>query len=644
MTKAVYIDEHLPSDPTEAQAVLLIRRQLREQILEGDPRDRARALAMLFGRSEAESERFEPAASAGDPIEAAAARIAEHGVAQLGHAPDHVERCRQELLRQKSETPEYSEIVAFDLGTLLALARAKELARMDGIDGQRPVPVLVTGPTGSGKGLLAQAVHQLSARRAEQMHPIVIAGLPENLVTSELFGHKKGAFTGATGDREGHLRAADGGTVFLDEVGDLQMEAQVQLLRFLEDGVFHRMGDDKSCKADVRVVAATWQNLPRLIEEKKFRLDLYHRICTGLVALPPLSARLIDFDKLIQTILESIRPGATITPAARDALRHHPWPGNLRELHGVLTIASHGCRGSVRIEDLPWDIQRAYLQLPIEKRAAGLLGDSPTCPVSVAKNRAAVVARAVSMTTPPPEAPEQTKAMLAALDMFPDPTGTHQSAVSAIREAFHKDYFGMREARIADRLTVAAQTPDLPHEFTEALAAEESRHRAAAVRFAAEATRIRNGLPLASSPWLRLYVEASEHPLFRGDDGTALAQVMGSLAFTLRSVEPHAPEFVTALRDVAATGGVRGLVDRAKQLFLETARVEEDDEDDDATVDELTLPQGSPTTWGKRQWEELVAAARTREELADAVDVSSTTLKKYLDKTGVVPHWSRRRG
>jgi two-component system response regulator HydG len=219
--------------------------------------------------------------------------------------------------------------------------------------------VLLTGESGTGKELAARLVHDLSPRAAAPFVPIHCAAIPETLLESELFGHEKGAFTGAVGRKDGRLARAQGGTVFLDEVGEMPPSAQVKLLRFLQDGVVERVGGHEPIRLDVRVVAATHRDLMQLAREGKFREDLLYRLDVVSVRLPPLRDRREDVLLLAGAFLE--RAAASLpkdvtgfTPAAAAALERYGWPGNVRELHHAVERAVILCRAeTVDVGDLP---------------------------------------------------------------------------------------------------------------------------------------------------------------------------------------------------------------------------------------------------------------------------------------------------
>ncbi len=228
------------------------------------------------------------------------------------------------------------------IGTAPALAQAKSLAaRVAPTDST----VLLTGETGSGKELFAQAIHQDSARRGRTFVAVNCSAFPKDLLESELFGYRKGAFTGALADKKGLFDEAHGGTLFLDEVGELAPDAQAKLLRVLETQTFTRLGDTKPTRVDVRLVAATNRDLKAEADAGRFRPDLYYRLAVFVVTVPPLRARLADVPALAQHFLTVFAaklkkrlPG--LTPDCLARLARYPWPGNVRELKNVLERAA----------------------------------------------------------------------------------------------------------------------------------------------------------------------------------------------------------------------------------------------------------------------------------------------------------------
>ncbi len=245
-----------------------------------------------------------------------------------------------------------------------------ETRQVIAVVGPSRVPVLIEGETGTGKELVAQSIHDRSGRKGE-LCAVNCAALPAELVESELFGHARGAFSSSAGARKGLFRAADGGSLFLDEIGDLPLGSQAKLLRVLETGEVRAVGEDQPVRVDVRVIAATNRDLERMIAEGQFRADLFHRIATGRVVLPPLRARREDVPLLARLF---VRGDLTFTARAMERLMAHGWPGNVRELKNVIAAATArvDARGSVRVdaEDLLLDGRPAQTSegAPTEER------------------------------------------------------------------------------------------------------------------------------------------------------------------------------------------------------------------------------------------------------------------------------------
>ena len=241
------------------------------------------------------------------------------------------------------------------------------------------ISVLIEGESGTGKELLARAIHINSLRWNKSFRPVNCAGLTETLLESELFGHVKGAFTGAANDRKGLFEIADKGTLFLDEIGDMSPTSQAKLLRVIEDGVIIPVGSNKSTVVDVRIVSATNQNLPELIEEKKFRQDLYFRIKGVNISLPALRDRTEDIPALIDYFLKeaATEVGSKvtgITDAALTVLSHYDWPGNVRQLRNTIRTMVVMCdRDRLDARDIPPDIAQRRQLIAGSRPAA--LGD-----------------------------------------------------------------------------------------------------------------------------------------------------------------------------------------------------------------------------------------------------------------------------
>lgn len=221
-------------------------------------------------------------------------------------------------------------------------------------------PVLITGPTGIGKSLAARVIHLHSRRHAAPFVTLSCASLPENLLESEIFGHEKGAFTGAVTSKQGHIERAAGGTLFLDEIGEISPAMQVKLLRFVEEKVFTRLGGREELKVDLRIIAATNQDLAVAVAEKRFREDLLYRLRVLEVKLPSLRERMSDLPGLCSYLLAGIAGDRKlmVSEEALNVLKQHVWPGNVRELRNALEHAAAVCTGSViLVSHLPAELR-----------------------------------------------------------------------------------------------------------------------------------------------------------------------------------------------------------------------------------------------------------------------------------------------
>jgi DNA-binding NtrC family response regulator len=265
------------------------------------------------------------------------------------------------------------------------------------------VTVLITGESGTGKELVARHIHNQSARPRAIFLPFNCTAAPKEIIDSQLFGHRRGAFTGATTNYPGIIKAADGGTLFLDEIGDLLLEVQPKLMRFLQEGEIQPLGETKPVKVDVRILAATNTDLERAVEDGRFREDLFHRLNIIRIHVPPLRERREEVPVLAAHFLEhfSSRAGKqplTMTQEAIDALTGHDWPGNVRQLRNeierVVAYAMDG--GRITTEDLSpevihprrqansdrsrWGVERSQPEgnfIPAHAASSGRLGKQP---------------------------------------------------------------------------------------------------------------------------------------------------------------------------------------------------------------------------------------------------------------------------
>ena len=277
-----------------------------------------------------------------------------------------VEKARMNVRLEKLEK-KVGQTYSFDsiLGESKVLKDAVSLAqKVSGTD----VPVLLTGETGTGKEVFAQAIHYSSKRARQNFVAVNCSSFSKELLESEMFGHKAGSFTGALKDKKGLFEEANNGTIFLDEIGEMAFELQAKLLRILETGEYIKRGDTKPTLVNVRIIAATNRNLSQEIVAGRFREDLFYRLSVFQIHLPPLRERAGDIRLLAKAFIKSFaeqlaRPVVEIAPAFLEALDSQPWKGNIRELRNVIERSMIVCEsGYLDIADLPFDIQNAHYE------------------------------------------------------------------------------------------------------------------------------------------------------------------------------------------------------------------------------------------------------------------------------------------
>ncbi|RME05584.1 MAG: sigma-54-dependent Fis family transcriptional regulator, partial [Deltaproteobacteria bacterium] len=295
-------------------------------------------------------------AGAGDYIVKGQASMIEEIQEKVGrHLEISALRSENEYLRQEIEAKyDFNKIIGKSKEIVKTLSLAGEVAKTD-------TTVLITGESGTGKELLARAIHYNSPRRARRFVAVNCAAIPEHLLESELFGHERGAFTGAVQRKPGKFEIAHQGTFFLDEIGEMPMPLQVKLLRVLQDQEFERVGGVEPIRTDVRIIAATNRDLAKRVQEGSFRQDLYYRINVFPVHLPPLRERKEDILLLAQHFLERFaremgKKLPKISEGAQQMLREHPWPGNIRELENAIERAIILAQGDTILpEHLPFE-------------------------------------------------------------------------------------------------------------------------------------------------------------------------------------------------------------------------------------------------------------------------------------------------
>jgi len=282
-----------------------------------------------------------------------------------------------ELERRLGEIQQFAGIIGRDHKMLQIFELIRDVA-------DSSAPVLIQGETGTGKELVAAAIHNESIRAGKPFVAVNCGALPQGTLESELFGHVKGAFTGAIRDKKGRFELADGGTIFLDEVGELPPATQVKLLRVLQEGTFERVGGERTVRVNVRVISATNRDLKEMIKQGKFREDLYYRLCVVPITLPPLRERRNDIPLLAQHFLQRLAAEAGrevfLSAEALEVLVGYAWPGNVRQLQNAIQFALIKCRGkSVKPEHLPPEIVKAA-ESPEEKPERQVKQEKPAGP------------------------------------------------------------------------------------------------------------------------------------------------------------------------------------------------------------------------------------------------------------------------
>ena len=277
-----------------------------------------------------------------------------------------VELAQRAIEKSKTSVNKHSAEVANSAEIIGAASSMQEVFRAIGRLSRSNITVLINGESGTGKELVAQALHKHSPRSDKPFIALNTAAIPRDLLESELFGHEKGAFTGAQSARQGRFEQADGGTLFLDEIGDMPAELQTRLLRVLQDGTFYRVGGHNPIKVDVRIIAATHQDLEQRVADGRFREDLFHRLNVIRIHIPPLRERVEDIPLLAGHFLSDAATELNVenkqlSKDTEEYLTRYTWPGNVRQLQNVcrwLTVMSPG--QVINVEDLPPELQMTH--------------------------------------------------------------------------------------------------------------------------------------------------------------------------------------------------------------------------------------------------------------------------------------------
>lgn len=637
----ILIDERLPEDRLHAEAVLHARRHARRVLREGS--GTVEHFGLLFGIDidPTWSRLLSPCVGLPDGIDLAAGIIGKElrtpGTVVLGHDAVHVERCRRWLQSRKDDEPALHESVATDLATLLVMSEAIDLAtaRAPSDALASAVPILIEGETGTGKELLARAIHAMWARSvgcSQALNVVHVAGLAPGLVSDELFGHVKGAYTGARENRMGRLESANGSTVLIDEVGDLPVDAQVGLLRFLQDQKLARLGSNKDVQLHVRVLAATWHDLEEDVAQKRFRLDLLHRLRVGRLRLPPLRERMGAAQSVVPAMLRRLgqKGQLQITRSARDALALYLWPGNLRELDGVLRLALASCGGgTIRLEDLPAGIQQLYLSLPLHRRAVGFLSDEveeqPMTP-ELARWRADTIDAEFHRMTPPDAPPE----IAAVRDFFrgiPDRSADHRHTVRAL-DVFVSAYGRHQLAAFVHGVWASILHAEL-HDALRPVVKEKERKAKEALDLSH--AQLEGTVPdtmLTNSPWWRLADELRAMPFFATQDHGAVLQGIMTLVGGLYSI---APGLGKQLREMLKRGGVSAVRKRITDAIADKSQDGEDPDFSDHRM--LTAAD----------WREIVATHPSKAAAGRALRVDTKTITAHLVEHGVPENWAGKK-
>jgi DNA-binding NtrC family response regulator len=619
----VWYEHSLPEASLDAEIVLHVRSVVRRHARTGIAS--MHDMGLYFGMNTEERATFANATSRSlDVVGTKLGELRGAAIINLPSDPEYTRTCVDWLRRRKAADDVFKEIVATDPGTLLALSRARELAVAEAPASigapPSPIPILLQGETGTGKELLANAIHRLWAKEKPRARfvPVQVAGITAGLINDELFGHVKGAFTDARGERPGRIEEADGGTLLIDEVGDLPLEAQLRLLRFLQDQSFARLGSNAYKKLQVRILSATWHDLDDDVAKGVFRRDLLPRLRVEQLRLPPLSERAGFFAEGLDELLRGLGHKASplITRSARDAVAAHPWPGNLRELTSVLRSALASAHGAtVRLEDLPERVHRHYLALPLHYRAPGGLedlADAGGAPPDALMARVDALAAMVDSHPLPPESP----ALGAVRDFLvgiPDLSADHQASVGAVKEQIDR-VRRADQARITAKfweLVLGAIADPAVRSLVErhaSMSAERARELVARAEGAA------SDLGLSRSPWMRLASEIQDLPVF---SELAPSDLFKFVVLLLRAGYSAAPSFMEEVRAIVK-GGLPAVRAKMKELAQESG------------ADEDIRPPGRPSTWTKADWKRLKTRFAAKAEAARALGIDVRTVDRCL--------------
>ena len=640
-----FVVEPLPAIPFHASIVLHVRAHARRKLdpaqRDCSPEEVRAAASLLFGVDESVLMRVDFAQSSSQrgrlalAAQAIAKQTGKEAVA-LGNDAAFVQRCVSWLEARVRAEPAFNNIFATDPQTLLVLSEAMDIATTRSPRRQAPIPVLLCGETGTGKEGLAHAIHDIAVARGfskNRFVPVHIAGLAEDLANDELFGHKKGAFTDAREARAGQIEAADGGTLLIDEVGDLSPAAQLRLLRVVQDGLVARAGENEGRPTAVRILAATNRNLEQALAQGAFRRDLLHRLRQGWLTLPPLRAR-TGWDKQIVDAMLG-RHGHTVRPtmvrSARDSLGCYDWPGNLRELDGVLEIAAANADGApIRVEHLPRDLQARYLYAPLEVRAAGDLADDLDAAASddMTARRVHELSDRIAIESVA-AANQEIAAMISFHEAVPDRSVEHARTIEQLKtlQMATRERDGLVAvsgmwARIAAR--------GLPEPVANAVGAERERALSSLEAKRAEVAALEQSLDIRNDPWWKFASEVTSLPVFDANARPAILQFIVTAMRTAASVDPRIAEYLT---DRVRQGGLAAM----RTAFVEFVRESNEHE---ALAEAFDLPSATASQWA--EWSQRYPKKR---DFVLACARDAKTVAKYMDRAckGRDPWRSRQR-
>jgi len=515
-------------------------------------------------------------------------------------------------------------------------------------------PILILGETGTGKELLANALHEIWRRgqspgSALEMQVLHVAGKGLDLVSDELFGHVKGAFTGAVTDRPGRLEDADKSTLLIDEVGDLSGETQVQLLRFLQDQKFSQNGTNRVKQVSVRILAATLHDLDKLVEEGRFRKDFLHRLSVCQLRLPPLRERANTFPEIVEAMLAKLghRASYSLTRTALDALAAHDWPGNLRELHGVLRAALISSNGdTVRIEDLPPHIQQRFLRKSVEFRIPGILLDNlfGSVPASVLRERVTYASAELLRQREAARSKESDgtwSRFAELLQMIPDPTPEHQDTIQqlhalSLNEQRQRAMVDVRDywSRLGPGVLNPALAPAIAEELRR-LEAEVRRMEQLSESIARKEQALKD-----RSPWLRLFFELEAHPIRKHvPDWGSLIQ---SIVTVIQLLSALVPTALPSIRNALATGGLEKLKDVVLEILASKSEPTVVETTGETIEDECDRKK--PDTLTREEWQNLADRRSSLSEIQKMDGYDPKTVKRYFQQHDIKPPWQNQRG